>query len=61
MFADALNRSVVRLYLAMRREEGQTFVEYSLIAAVVGLGLIVGLGAFKDQIATALNTIGGKL
>ncbi len=61
MFADALNRTIVRLYLAVRREEGQTFVEYALIAAFVGIALIVGLGAFSKQIADALKNIGNQL
>ena len=29
MFADALSSIFGRLYLAVRREEGQTFVEYA--------------------------------
>jgi Flp pilus assembly pilin Flp len=61
MFTDLLNTVATRLYLAAKREEGQTFVEYTLIAALVGIGLILGLGAFKGDIASALNTIGGDL
>jgi Flp pilus assembly pilin Flp len=61
MFADALNSIIARTYLAMRREDGQTFVEYALIAAFVGLALIVGLGLFATSIQTELTHIGNSL
>ena len=61
MFADALNSIIARTYLAMRREDGQTFVEYSLIAAFVGVALIVGLGLFAGQIQDELTKIGNAL
>ena len=61
MFTDLLSTVATRLYLATKREDGQTFVEYTLIAALVGIGLIVGLGVFKGDISGALNSIGGDL
>jgi len=61
MFTDLLNTVAGRMYLASKREDGQTFVEYTLIAALVGIGLIVGLGAFKGDISGALNSIGNQL
>ena len=36
MFTDLLSTVATRLYLATKREDGQTFVEYTLIAAIVG-------------------------
>jgi Flp pilus assembly pilin Flp len=57
MFADALNRVAVRLYLAMRREEGQTFVEYGMIGVVIAVGLAVTLGLLHTQLDNALNDI----
>jgi len=57
MFADALNSIITRAYLAMRREEGQTFVEYSLIGVVIAVGLAATLLLLHPQIATALNDI----
>ena len=36
---DAINSVVMRAYLGMKREEGQTFVEYSLIGVLVAVAL----------------------
>ncbi len=57
MFADALNSIVVRLSLAMRREEGQTFVEYAMIGVVIAVGLALTLGLLHTQLDTALTDI----
>lgn len=61
MFADALNRTVVRLFLAVRREEGQTFVEYSLIGFVVAVAVAALLLGLNTKIGDALTAIEGKL
>jgi Flp pilus assembly pilin Flp len=58
---DAINSVVMRAYLGMKREDGQTFVEYSLIGVLVAVGLILTLGAFEGQIHDALTSIGGSL
>ena len=57
MFADALNSIFVRALVSLKREEGQTFVEYSMIGALVALLLVGVLGVFHDQIHDALNNI----
>ena len=57
MFADALNSIFGRLYLAVRREEGQTFVEYAMIGVVIAVGLAVTLGLLHTQLDTALTNI----
>lgn len=45
-------------YMDVRyREEGQTFAEYGLILALVGIALIVALGLF----ATSLNGVFTKI
>jgi Flp pilus assembly pilin Flp len=61
MFADALNSIITRTFLAMRREDGQTFVEYSMIGALVALLLVTVLGVFHDDIKNALTNIGTAL
>jgi Flp pilus assembly pilin Flp len=61
MFSDAINSVMTRVYLQMKREEGQTFVEYSLIGVLVAVVLAAFLVTFEGQIATALGKIGGKL
>ena len=37
-------------------ESGATAIEYGLIAAIVGVGIIVGLGALKDALNTLFET-----
>ena len=59
MFTDLLSTVATRFYLGIKREDGQTFVEYTLVAALVGVLLIAGLGVFRGDIAGALNSIGG--
>ncbi len=46
---DAINSVVVRAYLGLKREEGQTFVEYSLIGVLVAVALVAILGTFESQ------------
>ena len=57
MFSDALNSIFVRAFVALKREEGQTFVEYSMIGALVALLLVGVLTTFHTQIGTALTNI----
>ncbi len=57
MFADALNSIFVRALVALKREEGQTFVEYAMIGVVIAVGLAVTLGLLHTQLDTALNNI----
>ncbi len=61
MIADAINGAILRLYTAAKREDGQTFVEYSLIGVLVAVALVLILGAFTGQITTALQNIGNAL
>ncbi len=39
-------------------ESGATAIEYGLIAAIVGVGIIVGLNALRDSLSTAFTDIG---
>ena len=57
MLADALNSIFGRLYLAVRREEGQTFVEYAMIGVVIAVGLAVTLGLLHDRLDSSLSDI----
>jgi Flp pilus assembly pilin Flp len=43
------------------REEGQAYVEYGVLIAVVALGMIVALGLFKTQLGNAFSAVGTKL
>jgi Flp pilus assembly pilin Flp len=61
VIADAINGAILRLYTALKSEDGQTFVEYSLIGVLVALGLVIALGTFSSAIGTALGNIGHEL
>jgi pilus assembly protein Flp/PilA len=42
-------------------ESGATAIEYGLIAAIVGVGIIVGLGALRDGLNTLFNNVNTEL
>jgi pilus assembly protein Flp/PilA len=42
-------------------ESGATAIEYALIAAVIGLGVIVGLGAIRDGLNDHFNNVSENL
>jgi Flp pilus assembly pilin Flp len=46
---------------SLRREEGQTLVEYALIIAVLSIGLIVALSFLRNKIDTVFSTIANAL
>jgi Flp pilus assembly pilin Flp len=55
---------VLRLYAyltALRRDEGQTLVEYALIIAVLSIGLIVALAVLRDKIDEVFRTVANAL
>ncbi len=43
------------------REEGQDLIEYALIAALIALGAIFGMGFVANAINSAFSTIGSIL
>jgi pilus assembly protein Flp/PilA len=56
-----------RLYFSMIRwfkfddNQGVTAIEYGLIAALVGLAIIVGVGLVGTNLNALFNNIGGQL
>ena len=51
-----------RGYMELRdNEKGQAYVEYGILLALVAVGLIITLVAFKDQIAAAFTSLGNKV
>ena len=57
---DAINSVIVRAYVGMKREEGQTFVEYSMIGVLVAVALVAILVAFKSNISRRSTSISGS-
>jgi pilus assembly protein Flp/PilA len=47
--------------LFLRDESGATAIEYALIAAIVGIGIIVGLGNLADGLNAIFNQVESNL
>ena len=45
----------------MNDELGATAIEYGLIAAIVGVGIIAALGNVRTQLQATLNKVGTEL
>lgn len=45
----------------MKDESGATAIEYGLIAAIIGVGIIAGLGIVRDNLNTMLNDVADGL
>ena len=46
---------------SLRREEGQTLVEYALIIVTISIGVTAAMLFLKNQIAGVFSTIGSAL
>jgi pilus assembly protein Flp/PilA len=44
-----------------KNESGATAIEYALIAAIVGIGLIAVLTTFSEDLETGFGTLGDKI
>ncbi len=45
----------------VKDESGATAIEYGLIAAIVGVGIIVSLGGLRNQLSATFGDISTKL
>jgi pilus assembly protein Flp/PilA len=52
-----MNTMVKLTTIFARDESGATAIEYGLIAAIVGIGIIVGLGALRDGLNSLFNNV----
>lgn len=48
-------------WLKLNDEDGVTAIEYGLIASLVGLAIIVGVGLLGTNLGTLFTTIAGNL
>jgi len=46
---------MTKLAQFFKDESGASAAEYALILAIVGLGIVVAVGALKDSISNAIN------
>jgi pilus assembly protein Flp/PilA len=52
-------KKLVRRFI--KNESGATAIEYGLIAAIVGVGLVAGLNGLKTSLTTTFNGVGTAL
>ena len=45
----------------LKDESGATAIEYGLIAAIVGVGIVAALGLLKNNLSSTFGTVGDKL
>ena len=45
----------------VRDESGATAIEYGLIAAIIGLGIVTSLGTLKTALSGLFNNVGNNL
>jgi pilus assembly protein Flp/PilA len=45
----------------VKDESGATAIEYGLIAAIIGVGIIVSLGGVKNALNTKFNALSSNL
>jgi Flp pilus assembly pilin Flp len=57
-----MNRMLISLAApSLRREEGQTLVEYALIIVTISIGVTAAMLFLRDQIRTVFSNIGNAL
>ncbi len=52
-------KTLLRMFI--EDEAGATAIEYGLIAAIIGVGIIAALGNVKNALNTKFNAIGTSL
>lgn len=50
---------MLRLFDAIKREEGQTMAEYAVVLAVITIAVFGALALLSGNIVTAINTVAG--
>ena len=58
---DLLNRVYLAGWTRLRREDGQTFVEYALIGALIAVALVTVLGTLSGGISSEITKIADAL
>ena len=57
-----MNRMLIALAApSLKREEGQTLVEYALIIVTISIGVTAAMLFLRDQIRSVFTTIGNAL
>ena len=56
-----MNRFLVKLWLAMKSEKGQSLVEYALILALVAIVVITALTALGSAAEDQMNEVANEI
>jgi Flp pilus assembly pilin Flp len=48
---------IVKLYVYLQRDRGQTMAEYAIVLAVISIGIVLALGTLSGRIGTALGRV----
>lgn len=52
-----LSEMIVKLYVYLQRDRGQTMAEYAIVLAVISIGIVLALGTLSGRIGTALGRV----
>ena len=56
-----MRSTIAKLHGLLKREEGQTMAEYSIVLGVISVGIILALVALGGGISDELNTIASMI
>jgi Flp pilus assembly pilin Flp len=56
-----VNDFIARLRLLIRDDRGQTMAEYTIVLAVITIGIIVGIGLLSGSVQGALSATASKI
>ena len=56
-----MNNFFARLQIMIRHERGQTMAEYTIVLAVITIGIIVGIGLLSGAVQGALSATSSKI
>jgi Flp pilus assembly pilin Flp len=52
---------IVKLYVSLQRDRGQTMAEYAVVLAVIAIGIFVAMGVLKGSISGALGKVSSQI
>ena len=52
-----LTELIVKLYVYLQRDRGQTMAEYAIVLGVISVGIIVALGSLRGAITGTVTKI----
>jgi Flp pilus assembly pilin Flp len=56
-----MRSTITKLHSLLKREEGQTMAEYTIVLGVISVGIILALVALSGAVSDELNTIASMI